>query len=63
VNFGKNDYQQSPREEDIFVFTLGGVYRANDYLSFSAGYEYHNVDGNAVTYTLNKFRIAASLRY
>lgn len=67
VNFGKNEYEDSPRSEDIFVYTLGGTYRANDFFSVHAGYEYHNIDGEGYfgvnSYKLNKFKVAASLRY
>jgi len=60
-------YEDSPREEDITMINLGARYHPNDYLSFSARYEYTDVDGNnkagSSNYEKNEFSVSASVRY
>lgn len=65
ISFGNNDYRQSLRDEDLFFLNLGATYRPNDFIAVNVGYEYQDISGNLGfnSYKLNRFRVAASLRY
>lgn len=63
VVVGESEYEESIRQEDILMFSLGASYNPNDFVSFKASYSYRDVDGNIANYKSNELRVFASLRY
>jgi hypothetical protein len=63
---GENEYEESPRAEDIMILNLGASYQPNDFLTLSAGYKYTDVEGANIfssDYANKEIRVSASLRY
>jgi hypothetical protein len=66
IVIGENEYEESPRAEDMTILNLGASYHPNDFLTLSARYEYTDVDGANIfsaDYNNREIRISASLRY